>query len=96
MTQSLSFPFKAQRLVWAMMVCMGSAAANAAQPPVLAARTPAPTASEPGVTGQGAPAASLAEVLQTIAARSPDILAAQAGQNQAQAQVQQTRAAWFG
>jgi outer membrane protein TolC len=96
MTQSLSFPFKAQRLVWAMMVCMGSAAANAAQPPVLAASTPAPTASEPGVTGQGAPAASLAEVLQTIAARSPDILAAQAGQNQAQAQVQQARASWFG
>lgn len=38
----------------------------------------------------------LAEVLQTIAARSPDVLAAQAAQDQADAQVEQARAAWFG
>ncbi len=46
-----------------------------------------------------APAAAaddLGWVLQTIAARSPDVLAAQAAQRQTQAQVGQARAAWFG
>ncbi len=38
----------------------------------------------------------LNKILQTIAATSPDVLAADAAQNQAQAQVQQARAAWFG
>ena len=47
----------------------------------------------------GTPAAAaddLGWVLQTIAARSPDVQAAQAAQRQTQAQVGQARAAWFG
>ena len=38
----------------------------------------------------------LAQVLHTIAANSPDVLAAQAARRQTDAQVQQARAAWFG
>ncbi len=38
----------------------------------------------------------LSQILQTIAARSPDVLAARAAESQAEAQVQQTRAAFFG
>ncbi len=55
--------------------------------------------SGPATSTPDAPAATvdnLPEVLQTIAARSPDVLAAQAAQRQASAQAEQARAAWFG
>lgn len=58
----------------------------------LACAEPANTRSSPAVAGED----GLARVLQVIAAHSPDILAAQAGRNQALAQVEQARAAWFG
>ena len=51
----------------------------------------------PAVAAPGVPAADgLGPVLQAIAERSPDVLAAQAARRQADAQVQQARAAWFG
>jgi outer membrane protein TolC len=53
----------------------------------------------PVTSASAIPAAAdddLTQVLQTIAARSPDVLAAQAAQRQTQAQVGQARAAWFG
>jgi outer membrane protein TolC len=59
-------------------------------PPVACAQ---PALSESSIA---APAVDLAQVLETIAARSPDVLAARAVQRQAQAQVEQARAAWFG
>lgn len=59
-----------------------------ALPAAMAQSVPAPAMS--------AAAADLAQVLQTIATRSPDVLAAQAAQRQTQAQVGQARAAWFG
>lgn len=51
---------------------------------------------EPYPHGSAETGDELARVLQAIAARSPDVLAAQAAQRQATAHVEQTRAAWFG
>ena len=62
-----------------------------AQPTVEKAGTPPATASrQPSKTD------ALGHILQIIAERSPDVLAAQAAQRQSQAQVEQARAAWFG
>ena len=74
----------------ALACCSGSA---------LAATQPAPAEVAPATTASGTSSASaddLRPILQTIAARAPDVLAAQAARAQADAQVQQTRAAWFG
>lgn len=64
--------------------------------PVLAAPVPKtmPTSalSAPSPTDAG----NLSQVLSIIAEHSPDVLAAQAASHQADAQVQQARAAWFG
>lgn len=75
---------------------------NLAAPAVGAQSAPfpaaaAPASPTPAVTAPTAVAAEyLAQVLQTIAARSPDVLAAQAALRQAQAQAEQARAVWFG
>jgi hypothetical protein len=86
MTRFLLLSFERKPLVLGIAALVGSTAVSAAQPLVAVASAPAATASVPATTVQGAPAASLADVLQTIGARSPDVLAAQAGQTQARAQ----------
>jgi outer membrane protein TolC len=96
MTRFSLLPFNWQRLACVIAVAFSSAASSAAQTVVVAVSVPATAASTPAATVQDAPAASLTDVLRTIGARSPDVLAAQAGQTQAQAQVEQARAAWFG
>lgn len=72
-----------------LLIALSVAAAGL--PPLACAET-TNALSSPAVAGDNA----LARILQVIAAHSPDILAAQAGHNQAQAQVGQARAAWFG
>jgi outer membrane protein TolC len=65
-----------------------------APPAALAQSVAMPVTSAPETPATEAD--GLTQVLQTISARSPDVLAAQAAQRQAQAQVEQARAAWFG
>mgnify|MGYP001044707603 CR=1 FL=1 len=75
-------------LVWSAGSALPAAGAQSAP----AASAPATSTPE----SLAAAAGSLAEILQTIAGRSPDVLAAQAAQHQAEAQVEQARAVWFG
>jgi len=76
-------------LTWLVVPAMPAAVAQSAETSATSAATCAPDT--PATEADG-----LAQVLQTIFARSPDVLAAQAAQRQAQAQVEQARAAWFG
>lgn len=83
-------------------VALALAFFNAA-PIALAQQTPAGqspatanTASAPAAAVPATSVTNLSAVLRTIGARSPDVLAAQAARSQAQAQVQQARAVWFG
>jgi len=92
MTRSVPLP---RCLPLRRMACAAVLAVAAAAPAASADSTlPQAAASMPAA--QAAAPADLAGVLQTIAARAPDVLAAQAATAQASAQVRQARAAWFG
>ncbi|OZB74266.1 MAG: hypothetical protein B7X36_07735 [Thiomonas sp. 14-64-326] len=93
-----NFPHQPTRLrALAALVFLSAAQASLAQqPPATQASSPAVALTGAAAAAASAPASDLAAVLQTIAARSPDVLAAQAAKAQADAQVQQARAAWFG
>ena len=94
MTRSSVFSLKQAGLACALAVAVSAPTIAAAQPAAAGASAPADAASTAAAAAQ--PEASLAEVLQTIGARSPDVLAARANVAQTLAQVQQARAAWFG
>jgi outer membrane protein TolC len=85
-----------QRVALALVLLTAARLALAQQPPAAHAPNPANTASAPVAAAPAKPVANLGAVLQIIGARSPDVLAAQAARTQADAQVQQARAAWFG
>ncbi|MDY0146541.1 MAG: TolC family protein [Halothiobacillus sp.] len=70
------------RRIALMLACLTTTTLAMAQSPV----------NDPPVSA----ATNLGSVLQTISERSPDVLAARAGRAQADALVQQARAAWFG
>lgn len=93
-----NFPHQPTRLrALAALVFLSAAQASLAQqPPATQASSPAVALTGAAAAAASAPASDLAAVLQTIAARSPDVLAAQAAKAQADAQVRQARAAWFG
>jgi outer membrane protein TolC len=80
------------RLAAVIALACSTGAGLSAAPSVAAEAAPALAASSatPSATG------GLGDVLQAVAAHSPDVLAAQAAQRQTQAQVDQARAAWFG
>ncbi len=82
------------RALAALVFLSAAQASLAQQPPATQASSPAVALT--GAAAASAPAADLAAVLQTIAARSPDVLAAQSAKAQADAQVRLARAAWFG
>lgn len=79
-------------LLVALLCCAGLAASGVQAQPAMA------VASTNQSLSSASPAGSedLNTVLHTIAEHSPDVLAAQATRRQADAQVQQARAAWFG
>ncbi len=78
-------------LATCLVLLPGAGAQQAPAAPASSAPAPAPPAAPNGGSARG-----LADVLRTIATRSPDLLAARASWQQAAAQEQQARAAWFG
>jgi len=88
-----STPFSFPLAIIIVVTCWAGAApppAQAQSSPPVAASIPDASSAAPSTPGD------LTQVLRIIAARSPDVLAAQAAQHQSEAQVEQARAAWFG
>jgi outer membrane protein TolC len=84
--------FRPSTLTLLVALACWASAAHAQQTPSMPAVSTSPAHS----TALPAEAGALGPVLHAIAEHSPDVLAAQAARRQADAQVQQARAAWFG